>query len=66
VTIALQTFTKTTSQQIAINLRLNTNEKDSQLKMKNLDNYKQFVKNQALNNLIATQSLLQELFIRLN
>jgi hypothetical protein len=58
--------TKTASQQITINLRLNRNEKDSQLKMKNLYNYKQFVKNQVLNNLIATQSLLQELFIRSN
>ncbi len=53
--IALQTLTKTIFQQIVINLRLNTNEKNSQLKMKDLYNYKQFVRNQALNNLIATQ-----------
>jgi hypothetical protein len=64
--IALQTLTKTASQQIVINLRLNTNEKDSQLKMKDLYNYKQFVRSQALNNLIATQSLMQELSVRSN
>jgi hypothetical protein len=64
--IALQTLTKTVFQQIVINLRLNTNEKDSQLKMKNLYNYKQFVKSQALNNLIAIQFLMQKLSVRSN
>ncbi len=64
--IALQTLTKTIFQQIVINLRLNTNEKNSQLKMKDLYNYKQFDKSQALNNLIATQFLIQKLFVRLN
>jgi hypothetical protein len=64
--IVLQTLTKTTFQQIAINLWLNTNEKDSQLKMKNIYNYRQFVRSQALDNLIATQSLMQELSVRSN
>jgi hypothetical protein len=64
--ITLQIFSITAFTQIVINLRLNTNEIDSQLKMKNLCNYRQFVRSRSLNNLIATQFLLKEFFVRRN
>ncbi len=64
--INIQTLTKTVSQQIVINLRVNANEKDSMLKIKNVYNQKQRIRRDDLNNLTATQAFLQALLVRKN
>jgi hypothetical protein len=64
--ISIQTLTKTVFQQIVINLRVNADEKDSMLKIKNVYNQRQRIKKKDLNNLTATQALLQTLFVRKN
>jgi hypothetical protein len=64
--INIQTFTKTIFQQIIINLRINANEKDSMIKIKNVYNQRQRFKRNDLSNLIAIQVLLQTLLNRKN
>jgi hypothetical protein len=64
--IDIQTFTKTVSQQIIINLRLNADEKDSTLKLKNIYNQRQRIRKEELNNLTFIQALLQTLLVRKN
>jgi hypothetical protein len=64
--ISIQTLTKTTSQQIIINLRVDANEKDSMIKIKDVYNQRQRLRRDDLSNLIATQALLQALLNRKN
>jgi trehalose/maltose hydrolase-like predicted phosphorylase len=64
--IDIQTLTKTASQQIVINLRLNADEKNSVLKTKDVYNQRQRIRKDELRNLTATQALLQALLDRKN
>jgi hypothetical protein len=59
--IVIQTLTKASSQQIVINLRLNADEKDSMIKIKNVYNQRRRIRQQDLKNLTTTQTLLRAL-----
>ncbi len=64
--INIQTLTKTIFQQIIINLRINANEKNSMIKIKDVYNQRQRLRRDDLSNLTATQALLQTLLNRKN
>jgi hypothetical protein len=64
--ISIQTLTKTTPQQIIINLRVDADEEDSMIKIKDVYNQRQRLRRDDLGNLTATQALLQALLNRKN